>query len=238
MPPDLFRDDEPWPEPDAALLPELVALCTTHGILPVGAAIALALWAVHTFTFDRFRVSPYLAITSPQKRCGKSTLLAVLTRLVHRPLLSSNISPAAVYRGVEQWRPTLLIDEADTFLARNEELRGILNSGHTRDAAYTIRCVGDIHEPTRFSTWCPKVIAMIGTLPSTLADRSIVIKLRRRLRHEAIQRIDPKALDPLCETLRRKIVRWADDHGPFLEDTAVEPPTHLGIGLRITGDRC
>jgi hypothetical protein len=36
-------------------------------------------------------------------------------------------------------RPTLLIDEGDSFIKDNEEMRGILNSGHTKAAAHVIR---------------------------------------------------------------------------------------------------
>jgi len=99
---------------------------------------------------------------------------------VPRALLSSNISPASLFRIVEKYSPTLLVDEADSFLRDKEELRGILNSGHTRDAAYVVRTVGDENEPRRFSTWAAKAVALIGHLPDTLADRSLVVPMRRR----------------------------------------------------------
>ena len=40
------------------------------------AADALALWAVHTYLLDSFGISPGLAITSPEKGCGKTTALS------------------------------------------------------------------------------------------------------------------------------------------------------------------
>jgi hypothetical protein len=46
-----------------------------------------------------------------------------------------------LFRYIEEVRPTLLIDEADSFVKDNEEMRGILNSGHTKAAAYVIRNV-------------------------------------------------------------------------------------------------
>jgi hypothetical protein len=64
-----------------------------------------------------------------------------------------------------------LIDEADTFLKENDELRGILNTGHRRGGQVT-RTIGDDHEPRQFSTWAPVAIAMIGRLPDTLEDRA------------------------------------------------------------------
>jgi hypothetical protein len=66
-------------------------------------------------------------------------LLSVLSRLANRPVAAANISPSAFFRVIEEMRPTLLIDEADTFLRGNDELRGILNAGYTRDTAYVVR---------------------------------------------------------------------------------------------------
>ena len=53
-----------------------------------------------------------------------------------------------------------LVDEADTFLRNSDELRGVLNAGHTRASAVVIRTVGDEHEPRTFSVWCPKAMTL------------------------------------------------------------------------------
>ena len=50
----------------------------------------------------------------------------VLNGLVPRALSASNITAAALFRTVEAYSPTLLVDEADTFMT-SDELRGILN---------------------------------------------------------------------------------------------------------------
>jgi putative DNA primase/helicase len=115
-----------------------------------------------TWFVDVIQVAPLAIITAPEKRCGKSLLLSTLGRLVRRAIEASNISPSALFRSIEKWQPTLLIDEADSFMKDNEELRGILNSGHTRAGSFVIRSVGDDHVPTRFSTWGCKVISGIG----------------------------------------------------------------------------
>ncbi len=109
-------------------------------------------------------------------------------------------------------RPTLLIDEADTFLARSDELRGVLNSGHTRTSAYVLRLVGDQHEPRRFVTWGAKAIALIGDLPDTLADRAILIVMRRKLPMEAVERLRQRTHDAHFDTLARRCQRFAIDH--------------------------
>src|SRR5262245_32075591 len=108
-------------------------------VLPRCAAETLALWVVHTYAFGLRDVSTYLGIESPEKRCWKTTLLGVLSKLVQRPVAAANISSPAFFRVIEEMGPTLLIDEADTFLSGNEELRGILNAGYSRETAYVIR---------------------------------------------------------------------------------------------------
>lgn len=66
-------------------------------------------------------------------------MLGALSELVSRPIVAANISSPAFFRVIEEIQPTLLIDEADTFLCGNDELRGILNSGYTRKTAYVVR---------------------------------------------------------------------------------------------------
>jgi len=109
----LFPDIEPWPEPvdGALLLTDLAARYRHHVVLTEHAPAVLALWTLFTHCIDVVSVAPILALTSPEKRCGKSTVLALLRRLARRPLPSANISAAALFRSVEAWSPTLLIDE-------------------------------------------------------------------------------------------------------------------------------
>lgn len=160
----LFADPEPWPDAvdGTALLADIAETFAERVVLPEGAADVLALWVLHAHAHDAAYVSPILVLQSPEKQCGKTTTFTVLQTLVPRVLPTSNITSAALFRAVEKWRPTLLIDEADSFLRDNEDLRGILNSGHVRTTAFVIRTVGDEHEPKTFSTWGPKAIALIG----------------------------------------------------------------------------
>jgi putative DNA primase/helicase len=182
-------DVDPWPHPvdGAALLEDLVVTFRRYAVLPKRADVVLALWIMMTYLLDAITVAPILAITSPEKGCGKTTLLEIISRLARRVLSASNISSAALFRSIEKWGPTLLIDEADSFASKNDELRGVLNSGHTRQTAFVVRCIGDDSEPRIFSTWGCKAIAAIGKLPDTVIDRSIEIRLRRALPGEVAE---------------------------------------------------
>jgi hypothetical protein len=217
-------EPEPWPEPvnGADLLDALSTNIRRHVVMPDHAVDTAALWVVHTYLLDCFGISPRLAITSPEKGCGKTTALDVVSRLVFRPLSTANASAAAIFRVVELQRPTLLIDEADTFLHENEELRGILNSGH-RQGGSVIRTVGEEFEPRSFSTYSACAIALIGRLPVTLADRSVPIELRRRRTDEPIEAFRFDRTDHL-DQLARKTARWAADNADRIKGADPDMP--------------
>ena len=208
-----IRAVEPSPDPvdGAQLLEELATAIERHVKLPPGGAVVAALWVLHSHALEATFLSPILLITSPVYGCGKTSLLTVLRELVQRPLPTSNISPAALYRCIEEYQPTLLIDEADTFAKLSDELRNILNAGHTRAMAYVVRTTGDNHEPKSFSTFGAKVLAAIGKMPPTVVSRSVQIKLKRLAVGESVERLRLDRLDHL-KPLAQRAARWAIDH--------------------------
>ncbi len=209
----VFDEVEPWPHQvnPSELLIEVSATVRRFIICQPEIADAVALWACMTWFMDVVQIAPLAVITAPDKRCGKSQLLFLLGKLSYRPLTASNISPAALFRSIDAWKPTLLVDEADAFMRDNEELRGLLNCGHTRESAYIIRTVGDDFTPTRFNVWGAKALAGIGHLADTLMDRSITLELRRKLPHEITERM--RYAEPgLFDDLVAKLARFAEDH--------------------------
>jgi hypothetical protein len=150
-----FDDVVPWHQPVQGdqLLSTISDAILQFIVCKRETAYAAALWAAMTWLMDVVRVAPLAIITAPEMGCGKSQLLNVLGKLARRPLPASNITPAALFRTIEAWQPTLLLDEADTFMRDNDELRGVIDSGHTLDSAFVVRTVGDDFEPKKFCTW-------------------------------------------------------------------------------------
>ncbi len=198
---------EPWPELVSGdeLIKELVKQINRYCVLPQSGDIALALWIMHAHAHDAAQTSPLLALVSPVPGCGKTTALMFIEKLTPRAIRVDNLTTAVVYRLIEDFKSTLLIDEADAFLKGKEELRGVLDSGHRR-GGMVLRLVGDDHTPQPFSTWAPKAIGLIGRLPPTLADRSITIPMQRLLSGQNVKRlrVDQNPFDEL----RRKIACW------------------------------
>ncbi len=272
----IFDVIAPHPQPVVIgeLLTEIEGIIKRHVVLPEAAATALAVWVLHTYVYELRDTVAYVAIESPEKRCGKTTLLTVLGAMANKPLIASNVTVGALFRAIDTCRPTLLIDEADTFLAGNTTMRGVINSGNTWRTAYVLRMSrpsrsglqverqsggsGSLlpHPPAsdygatcppasdygatcppasdygatcppspgfgaagghgsagtglkRYSCWCPKVIAMIGRVPDTIADRSIVVSMARKLTTE----IRAPLAKLNTATIKAKCARFALDHG-------------------------
>lgn len=223
-----FVEVEPWPDEvdPAQLLTDIAATVRRFIVCEKETAHTVALWAAMTWFIDVVQVAPLAIITAPEKRCGKSQLLFLLGRLSARAITTSSISPAALYRTIDAWCPTLLIDEADAFMKDNEELRGLLNSGHTRESAYVIRTVGDSFTPTKFNTWGAKALAGIGHVADTLMDRAVILELRRKLPHEEVDRI--RHAEPnLFADLRSKLARFAEDYRDLVRQTRPPLPQSL-----------
>lgn len=228
---------DPWPHAvdGAELLNAISAFFSRHVFLPPGAADALAAWTVHTYCFSYFRHSPRLGFTSPEKRCGKTTALDALALLVCAPVTTANVTAAALFRTIELAAPTLLIDEADTFLRENEDLRGAINAGHKR-GGQVIRCVGDDAEPRAFSVFAPAAIAAIGRLPGTIQDRALMVRMKRATRAERPAPFDAKA-EVEAERLARMCARWIADHADKLP--IFEPKLPPGLFNRAADNwRC
>jgi hypothetical protein len=194
-------------------------------------AHAVALWAAHTYVFDAFSCTPYLAVSSAEKRSGKTRLLEVLALLVRDPLPTANISDAALFRVIDDKQPTLLIDEVDAIFGKKsprDELRGIINAGY-RSGATTHRMGGANNTTLQtFSVFCPKAFAGIGDcLPDTIADRSIPIRLRRRTREAAVERFRLRDVAPEGDLLRDRLASWLEPQHDYLAESRPDLPDEL-----------
>jgi hypothetical protein len=237
-----LKEEVPWHEPvnGAALLDAIARMLELFVVLPKWAAETLALWILHTYAFHLSEVTPYIGIESPEKECGKSTLLMVLSKFVARAAMSSSISPSACFRIIHEVGPTLLIDQGDTNFRGRDDLTGICNGGYTEPTAFVWRmCYDPLPEEEaaeseadgwssaghaeRYSTWCPKAIATIGALEPTLRSRCIVFGMHRKTGEEECERL--KHLD--TTELKRKCARFVADHAAEMAKAEPEIPEGL-----------
>jgi putative DNA primase/helicase len=223
-----------WDEPvdGAGLLEELRKRIARYVVLPNEyAEVAVALWVLHTWVFDCFDITPYLAITSPTRRCGKTLLMTMLYWLCWQAKKNDSMSKASIYRSVEAEQPTLVLDEVGWVVDQKDERQGILCGGFERLGHVEI-CEGEGADITtkRYKTYCPKAFGLIGKLTATLMDRSIQIAMRRKLK-EPVERLRRRDNDDHAR-LRRKCLRWANDKKEAL--TKATPKLPEGLNDRAT----
>jgi hypothetical protein len=200
----------------SSLLDETAAFLRRFVVITDAQAAALALWVLHTHAIDAAESTPYISISSAEKRSGKTRLLEVLELLVARPWLTGRTTAAALVRKLAvQQPPTLLLDESDAAFNGErdyaETLRGVLNAGHRRGGCATL-CVGQGASigVRDFPVFGAKAIAGIGKLPDTVADRAVPIRLVRRAPGEPVERFRRRDAEPQAEVLRGRLEQFVE----------------------------
>jgi hypothetical protein len=174
-------------------------------------AATLALWVVHTYVLDAADITPYILISSPEKRSGKSLLLDALEKLAHKPWRTVTPSAAVMFRTIEKDAPSLLLDEVDTIWGAkarddDEALRAVLNAGFRRRGSTVPRCDGPKMRVKNFRTFCPKAFAGIATnVPDTVVDRSIPIHMARKRRQDHVERWRETKVEVIAKGVRECI---------------------------------
>lgn len=170
---------------------------------------ALTLWVLHTFVFRDFQHSPRLALLSPTRGCGKSTVLNLCLRLCLLARKFDSTSTASLPRLIDRDQPTVLLDEADNMdFAHEPVLRQILNAGYEEGGVREIVVRGEARD---FRLFAPVAFAAIGQLPSTLMSRSIVINMHRAPPSAKIERFDSKdqTLKSELDAVYRLVHAWS-----------------------------
>jgi hypothetical protein len=218
----------------ADLLDEVAKTIERFVVMPSSAALtAVSLWVLHTWTVEAAHATPYLLVISAEKRSGKTRLIEVLVPMVREPWATADSSVAAIFRKIEQDRPTMFLDEIDAIFStqaeRTEPLRAVVNAGNRRSGTVS-RCVGESQDVRDFSVFCPKLLAGIdkgSKLPDTIRDRSLTISMVRRTSTEKVERLRPHRLDLELEGLRLDLDAWSSGAVSTLMDVEPDMPEEL-----------
>jgi hypothetical protein len=121
------------------------------------------------------------------------------------------MTPAALVRIVDKYKPSLFLDEIDTITNGNKEMgeaiRGILDAGFKRGGVF-LKCDGKDNEVREFKVFGAKCFAGLGALPDTVESRSIPIEMRRRLRSERVERYRSRIVAQLATPIKADLERW------------------------------
>jgi hypothetical protein len=153
----------------------------------------VTLWTIGSYFFHIFNSYPYLYIGG-MKGVGKTKLLTLLERLCFNARFSTDITTSALFRSIENWRCTLLLDETENLAnpERNLAMRSVLLSGNKKGGV-VFRVNPNTLQVETFEVYSPKALANIKGIEDVLEDRCITHFMKRGKRKEIINREIPMA---------------------------------------------
>src|SRR5262249_20828096 len=189
------------------------------------AAAVIPLWIAFAWTHDVATFSPILVIQSADADSGKTTMCKVIALLTPRAHVIAEPTGPVFYRFVDQYHPTLIVEDADQLLARRPDLAHIVNVGWTRNTSiYRTNVSG---HPQKFDTFCPKVLSGIDLLahlrPAT-RTRCLPVNLLPKLASEKVTSFRKADDDEKFYELRRKALRWATDNKETIKNASPAMP--------------
>lgn len=188
--------------------------------------VLIAVWLAQTYCFMCFRSCGYLALRSATPRCGKTTLLRVLSRLAAgTPNIETLPTPAVLFRDGQS---VLMLDEVDRLKNADKEKYGevmaVLNVGFEAGGVVR-RCEGKAHTVTKYNVFSPKCMAGVEAVVDTLADRTFQTQMERSPKR--MPRLNLRVMDELFAQLRNGLHQWTTDHEPLIVQTYDALPDQL-----------
>jgi len=166
----------------------------------VYACFVLASWRPEDFT-----VVPYLFFLGPLAS-GKTRALECFHRLCYRSIMAASMSASSLFRALEIWHPTLLLDETEIYNRESMvEVLALLNSGY-RKGQYAIRIekvANDVPQIGFFDVFGFKILSGTEELAATLQSRCIITSMSR-----AVRPVNLFVDEAMAQVLRNKLLMY------------------------------
>ncbi|RLA42346.1 MAG: hypothetical protein DRR06_14665 [Gammaproteobacteria bacterium] len=152
-----------------------------HSYAEFGAPVyykILALYVLQTYMYTVWPATGYVHFNGTAGS-GKSRCLQVIEAIGYNGRAAMNISPSAMFRTINGNPGVLCIDEAEAFKSEKDaEVYKLLLGGYDEHGQAIINDkVGDTYRPTAYLTYCPKAVASISLLDSTLGSRTLIVPM-------------------------------------------------------------
>jgi len=147
----------------------------------------LTAWVFYTWMPEAFTVAPYLRFLG-KKATGKTRALEVLQHLSYRGTLTPSLTEAALFRFLEDYHITFLLDETEIYgQEQRQTIQHVLNAGYKRGQhVFRVESLptGEL-VPRGFRVFGPKALAGTRPLKDTLESRCLQIVMERNTREVA-----------------------------------------------------
>jgi putative DNA primase/helicase len=225
-----FEKTASWPEPVdvATVLEECITKVSRYVAMQPHQLTTVPLWVMHAWCYDHNVPvhSPMLAFTSAEPDSGKSYGAVAVGRMCPRMSLNIEITGPTLFRLVDAFKPTLVLDEADDLFVRKSDLKHIVNQSWTRGSKIPRQAkVNGIWQTVFYDPFGAKVLSLLGAnLPRPTRTRCIELRMLPKRRDEKLEPFH-QLDDAEFAILRQKFARLAADHAKALKTAdPVIPP--------------
>jgi len=199
--------------------------------------LLLSLWVMGTYLFKVFRYYGYLLLNSPGRRCGKTLVLDILSRIsFNATSIQVNPSEAVIFRQVNSEDATLILDELETLSGPYEEkkrsLIGLLNAGFQYESQVKrMEGQGRDMRIASFNAYSPKALAAINKMPGTIEDRSFRVVMVRKLKSDKVERFIFRRVEKDIADIRDNLCAWALSNAEEVISVYEQADTFKGLEL-------
>lgn len=199
-----------------------------------------------TYFYDRLDQIPYLSFLG-DTGTGKSRCKHVIGSLCYLPIfVNAGASPAAIYRLIDKWHGTLVMDEADFKVSdETNEMVKLLNCGFER---YSPRVVCDSNDANKLvfnNPFCPKIIARRFNFQDKAMESRCITQITYQTARKDLLVVLPPDFWERAKNIRGKLLMmrlryWHLFNNPklnVLADLDIEPrlqQAYTGLALVLT----
>lgn len=162
----------------------------------------LTAWILASWFPEKWHAVPYLFFYGPAGS-GKTWALEVLASIGFRPFLTASITVASLFRICDYYKPTLFLDETETYMTKDRrEIMNLLNSGYRKGSkAVRTEDTKEGYKIRTFKTFGFKALSGTKEFIETLRSRCIIFNMSEATRdiktgidHERAERLRKKLL--------------------------------------------
>jgi hypothetical protein len=160
--------------------------------------LILSMWVFHTYIIEKFNTTPILYFYGV-KETGKSRAGEVLSELAFRAQRLTSLTEATLFRSVELFKPTLIIDEIKLMgKGGNQGLADLIKTTYKRGLKVSRINLNKYGEDQieYYDTFSPLVICTTESIPDIIESRCILFIMQ-------------KNSNPQIERLKRKANRFS-----------------------------
>ncbi len=192
--------------------------------------LQFALWNIkRSWVFDRFHTLNYLRALG-DTGMGKTRFLDTLGYIHYKPIATSGATTSApIFRIIEKWKPTLIMDEAD--FAKSDEAQDIIkiiNLGYEK-GKFIMRCdQNDASKINMFDAYCPKILATRKAFQDKATESRCITQVMKGTNRQDVPLNLNKDFFDTTQKLRNKLLMWR-----FKNYHNIKPDIVVNLGIDL-----